>query len=135
MSPPEKNYDYTGYNFKHKDLARKLRKEMTPHEKRLWFGQLRNYPVKFYRQRSIDRFIIDFYCPQARLVIELDGSQHYTLEGRQYDEIRSEILERYQLEVLRFSNLEIDRQFQAVCDKIDQTVRKQLQKFPDEAAD
>ena len=102
---------------------------MTPQEKRLWFCYLRDYPVKFYRQRSIDSFIVDFYCPKARLVIELDGNQHYTLEGKEYDEIRTEILERYELKVIRFSNLEINRHFPEICSVIDRTVKVRLNKL------
>lgn len=62
------------------DVARRLRREMTPQEQRLWYVFLRKYPVKFYKQRIIESFIVDFYCADARLVIELDGSQHYTEE-------------------------------------------------------
>ncbi len=129
MRSGEKNWNFTGYNFKHKERARGLRKDMTPQEKRLWFCYLRDYPVKFYRQRSIDSFIVDFYCPKARLVIELDGNQHYTLEGKEYDEIRTEILERYELKVIRFSNLETNRHFPEICSVIDRTVKVRLNKL------
>lgn len=129
MPPDEKNYDFTGYNFKQKELARKLRKDMTPHEKRLWFDYLKNYPVKFYRQRSIDRFIVDFYCPKARLIIEIDGSQHYTPEGEEHDRFRTDILEQYKLEVIRFSNIQIDHLFPAVCSEIDNMVKSQLRRL------
>ena len=74
------------------DVARRLRREMTPQEQRLWYVFLRKYPVKFYKQRIIESFIVDFYCADARLVIELDGSQHYTEQGKCYDEERSQIL-------------------------------------------
>ena len=65
--------------------ARRLRREMTPHERKLWYLFLRRYPVKIYKQRIIGRFIVDFYCASARLVIELDGSQHYEPQGLAYD--------------------------------------------------
>jgi len=78
---------FTGYNSKMKETARSLRKNMTRQEKHLWYDFLRDYPVKWYRQRSVDRFIVDFFCFKARLVIELDGSQHYTEDGMEYDSI------------------------------------------------
>jgi len=72
--------------------ARRLRREMTPHERKLWYLFLRRYPVKIYKQRIIGRFIVDFYCASARLVIELDGSQHYEPQGLAYDAERSQFL-------------------------------------------
>ncbi len=104
--------------------ARKLRREMTPHERKLWYLFLRKYPVKIYKQRIIDNFIVDFYCASAKLVIEIDGSQHYEEAGRQYDEERTAVLEGYGLKVIRFANSEIDRQFQAVCEAIDMLIRE-----------
>ena len=124
--PSEKDYLFTGHNSQHTEAARRLRKDMTPQERHLWYDYLRNYPVKFYRQRPIDQFIVDFYCSKAHLVIELDGSQHYTVEGITYDQIRSEILNQYQLEVMRFSNVEIDRNFQGVCGEIDRKVKERM---------
>ena len=100
-----------------------LRHEMTPQEKRLWYAYLRTYPVKVYRQRVIEHFIVDFYCPLARLVIELDGSQHYTEQGKAYDEERSAILHGYGLKVLRFSNRDVNNHFDAVCETIDREVQ------------
>lgn len=122
----KKDRSYTGYNPRLKESARALRKNMTKHEKHLWYDFLRDYPVKFYRQRPIDRYIVDFYCSKAHLVIELDGSQHYTEDGELYDTIRTEILEQYDLHVLRFSNLEIDRNFRGVCDTIDYIVKERI---------
>ena len=97
---------------------------MTKQERHLWYDFLRAYPVQFYQQRAIDRFIVDFYCAKARFVIELDDSQHYTVEGMEYDRQRTEILEKYHLEVLRFTNLEVDREFDAVCREIDRKVKE-----------
>ena len=77
------------------NVARVLRRNMTRQEKHLWYDFLRYYPVKIYKQRIIDNFIADFYCHSARLVIEFDGSQHYTNQGKAHDEARTEILERY----------------------------------------
>ena len=103
--------------------ARQLRREMTPQERKLWYLFLRTYPVKFYKQRIIDSYIVDFYCASAKLVIEIDGSQHYSEEGKQQDEVRTRILHRYGLHVLRFSNREINVNFNAVCESIHQTVQ------------
>ena len=118
---------FTGYNSKMKETARSLRKNMTRQEKHLWYDFLRDYPVKWYRQRSVDRFIVDFFCFKARLVIQLDGSQHYTEDGMEYDSIRTDILEKYNLEVLRFTNMEVDANFRDICETIDGKVRERVQ--------
>ena len=107
--------------------ARRLRREMTPHERKLWYLFLRKYPVKIYKQRIIGSFIVDFYCASARLVIELDGSQHYEPQGMAHDSERSAFLKTLGLEVLRFSNREIDRNFYDVCTQIDIAIQKRLQ--------
>ena len=108
------------------ETARQLRREMTPHERKLWYLFLRKYPVKIYKQRIIGRFIVDFYCASAKLVIELDGSQHYEPQGMAYDEERSAFLTALGLQVLRFSNREIDRNFGGVCEQIDRTIRNRV---------
>ena len=107
--------------------ARRLRREMTPHERKLWYLFLRKYPVKIYKQRIIGRFIVDFYCACANLVIEVDGSQHYESQGMAYDEERSAFLSALGLQVLRFSNRDIDRNFRGVCEQIDISIQKRLQ--------
>ena len=107
--------------------ARRLRREMTPHERKLWFLFLRKYPVKIYKQRIIGKFIVDFYCAAAKLVIEVDGSQHYEPQGMAYDIERSAFLSALGLEVLRFSNREIDREFRGVCEQIDMTIQMRLE--------
>ena len=109
------------------DNARRLRREMTPHERKLWYLFLRKYPVKIYKQRIIGRFIVDFYCASAKLVIEVDGSQHYEPQGMAHDFERSAFLTALGLEVLRFSNREIDRDFPSVCEQIDITIQSRLQ--------
>ncbi|MBR4056573.1 MAG: endonuclease domain-containing protein [Oscillospiraceae bacterium] len=106
------------------DNARRLRREMTPHERKLWYLFLRKYPVKIYKQRIIGSYIADFYCASAKLVIEVDGSQHYELQGMAHDTARSEFLADLGLEVLRFSNTDIDRDFDAVCAQIDLAIQK-----------
>ena len=125
----DKNYDYTGYNKKLIEPARKLRKDMTPQEKQLWFRFLKNYPVKFVRQRPIANYIADFYCSKAKLVIEIDGSQHYTEDGMEYDNFRSEVINILDVEVIRFSNYDIDNNFEGVCMEIDKVVAD-LTKLP-----
>ena len=100
---------------------------MTPHERKLWYLFLRKYPVKIYKQRIIGRYIVDFYCASAKLVIEVDGSQHYEPQGMAYDEERSVFLSALGLEILRFSNRDIDRNFRTVCEQIDITVQGRLQ--------
>ena len=107
--------------------ARRLRREMTVHERKLWYLFLRKYPVKVYKQRIIGRFIVDFYCASAKLVIELDGSQHYEPQGMAYDSERSAFLNGLGLEVLRFSNRDVDSSFHGVCAQIDRTIQKRLQ--------
>ena len=112
---------------KNKELltpAKNLRKSMTRHEKHLWYDFLRYYPAKIYKQRIIDNFIADFYCHQARLVIELDGSQHYTDEGKEYDDKRTEVFKKYDIKVIRFSNKDIDENFEGVCYVIDKTIKE-----------
>ena len=109
------------------NVARSLRRNMTRQEKHLWYDFLRHYPVKIYKQRIKDNFIADFYCHNARLIIELDGSQHYTEQGQLHDEARTEILEKYGLYVLRFSNKDIDDKFEGVCIMIDKIIRDRME--------
>lgn len=84
---------------------------------------MRNYEIKFQRQRTIDDFIADFYCQKANLIIEINGAQHYSEEGIKKDKYRTEKLERYGLTVIRFSNIQIDKDFYDVCEYIDNTVK------------
>ena len=105
-------------------LARQLRREMTKEERRLWYDFLRIYPVRFLRQRVIGNYIVDFYCAQAKLVIELDGSQHYEADATQKDAERTAFLEQYGLRVLRFANNEVNENFSGVCEYIDLAVKQ-----------
>lgn len=105
-------------------LARQLRREMTKEERRLWYDFLRTYPVRFLRQRVIGNYIVDFYCAQAKLVIELDGSQHYEADATQKDAERTAFLEQYGLRVLRFANNEVNENFSGVCEYIDLAVKQ-----------
>ena len=99
--------------------ARSLQKRMTKEEAKLWYQFLRLYIPRFHRQYVIGNYIVDFYCHQAKLVVELDGSQHCEPEEIVYDQIRTAYLQSQGLEVLRFSNLDVMRQFQSVCEVID----------------
>ena len=99
--------------------AKELRKGATKQENHLWYDFLRGYPMRFQRQKTIDGFIADFYCHVARLVVEVDGSQHYDEQGLAYDKERSAIFAEYGVKVIRFSNLEIEQSFQEVCSAID----------------
>ena len=110
------------YNGKNIQLARALRKNSTPEENHLWYDFLSNYKVRFQRQKAIDNFIADFYCYRARLVIEIDGSQHYSSDGKKKDDFRTEILEGYDLKVIRFTNIQIRENFDGVCRYIDTIV-------------
>ena len=109
------------------NIARILRRNMTRQEKHLWYDFLRYYPVKIYKQRIIDNFIADFYCHSARLIIELDGSQHYTSRGRTHDAARTEVLEKYGILVLRFSNKDVDDYFEDVCRRIDKVINERME--------
>lgn len=95
-------------------------------ENHLWYDFLRTYPVRFQRQKVIAGFIVDFYCHRARLVLEIDGSQHSSEQGLSYDAERSAVLARYQLTVLRVKNAEIDHRFFSVCQQIDRIVKTKL---------
>ena len=108
------------------DNAKELRKNMTKEERHLWYDFLRAYPVRFLRQKVIDNYIVDFYCHEARLVIELDGSQHYTADGRWYDQLRTERIEKHNLTVIRIPNDEVFRHFREICDYIDHVVQQSL---------
>ena len=107
-------------------LAKTLRKNMTPWERKLWYLYLRNYPVRFQRQKAIDNYIVDFYCAKARLVVELDGSGHYQPDQTAADSVRTAALLQQGLQVIRVCNLDIDRNFRGVCEFIDESVRNSL---------
>ena len=114
------------YNGKHISLAKELRKNATSQENRLWYDFLRHYPIRFQRQKSIDEYIVDFYCHKAKLVIEIDGTQHFTSDGPRKDALRTEQLEQYGLQVLRLSNRQINEEFSRVCEYIDNAVKNSL---------
>ena len=114
------------YNKAHIPLAKALRKNMTPWEKKLWYDFLRSYPIRFQRQKAIGNYIADFYCAKAKLIVELDGGGHYTQEQSKKDALRTEELEKMGLSVLRICNLDVDRNFSGVCEYIDMAVNKSV---------
>ena len=107
-------------------LAKQLRKEMTKEERHLWYDFLRTYPVRFSRQKVLGKYIADFYSAEARLVIELDGSQHYENDNMEKDAERTDYLKGYGLKVIRIPNNEVSRNFRGVCEYIDAAVRESL---------
>ena len=109
-----------------KGFSTALRKNQTKEEKHLWYDFLRQYPVRFNRQKVLGPYIVDFYCASAKLVIELDGSQHYSEEGSDDDKIRDRYLARLGIKVVRYSNLEITREFDAVCVDISEHVKERM---------
>ena len=106
--------------------AKSLRKNMTKEERHLWYGFLRSYPVKFLRQKILGKYIVDFYCAEAKLIVELDGSQHYEEKGIKYDTERTNYLEQYGIRILRIPNNEVNQNFSGVCEYIDLAVRQSL---------
>ncbi|MDR0235645.1 endonuclease domain-containing protein [Acinetobacter sp.] len=117
------------YNKNLKQASRDLRNNMTDAEKYLW-SKIRNKQilgVQFYRQKPILKFIVDFYCPSANLVIECDGSQHYTDEGLEADRIRDHALEQLGLKVLRFDNRQVMGEIDAVVQVVLDVISLQLE--------
>ena len=104
--------------------AKKLRREMTKQERKLWYEFLRHHEFKWYKQRVIGSYIADFYCAKALLVVEIDGSQHYTEDGIEYDQIREQYINANNIKVIRFSNVDVDNNFDGVCYEIDLEVSK-----------
>ena len=118
------------YNKANIPLAKTLRKNMTPWERKLWYVFLHNYPVRFQKQKAIGNYIADFYCAKARLIIELDGGGHYMPEQAEKDEQRTNELNAMNLTVVRICNLDIDRNFYGVCEYIDRWVQNSLPQSP-----
>ena len=110
------------YNEKNIVIAKTLRKNATAQENHLWYDFLSKYKLRFQRQKAIGDFVADFYCHKAKLVIEIDGAQHYTEKGIEKDSFRTEILERYGLTVIRFTNSQVDTNFEGVCAYIDEVI-------------
>ena len=119
------------YNKSNIPLAKALRQNMTPWERKLWYNFLRSYPIRFQRQRAIGNYIADFYCARAGLVVELDGSEHYTPQQAERDSVRTGELEAMNLTVLRICNTDVDLNFAGVCEYIDAAVRKSVHRLSD----
>ena len=115
------------YNSQLVPLAKTLRKNMTKEERHLWYDFLRNYPVRFRRQKVIGSYIVDFYCADAKLIIELDGSQHYEDINREKDAERTAFLEQQGFSVIRIPNNEVTKNFSGVCEYIDILVNSTLE--------
>ena len=107
-------------------FAKQLRKEMTKEERHLWYDFLRSYPVRFSRQKVLGKYIVDFYSAEAKIVIELDGSQHYETDALQKDADRTVFLQGYGLTIIRIPNNEVSRNFCGVCEYIDAAVKQSL---------
>lgn len=119
------------YNKSNIPLAKALRQNMTPWERKLWYNFLRSYPIRFQRQKAIGNYIADFYCARAGLVVELDGSEHYTPQQAERDSVRIGELEAMNLTVLRICNTDVDLNFAGVCEYIDAAVRKSVPRLSD----
>ena len=113
-----------------KHNAQMLRKNQTKEERLLWNAFLRKYPIQFRRQYTIGSYIVDFYCHAAKLVVELDGSQHCEPSELEKDRIRTTYLESLGLQVLRFSNMDVWKQFERVCAEIDRIVKSRAGLVP-----
>ena len=107
------------YNKELTSLAKNLRRNMTHQERDLWYQYLRHHPFKFTRQKVLGKYIADFYCASAKLVIELDGSQHYDEKGMEADRERTQFLMQYGIRVLRIPNNAVSQNLRGVCDYID----------------
>ena len=111
-------------------LAKELRKRLTAEERHLWYDFLRAYPIRFFRQKVLGKYIADFFCSEAKLAIELDGSQHFEEQNAENDAVRTTFLEDYGLKVLRIPNNEINRNFKGVCEYIDAEVKEAIKNLP-----
>lgn len=96
-------------------ISKILRKQMTKEERHLWYDFLKNLPVTINRQKVIGKYVVDFYCASAKIVIELDGFQHYEEDAYQKDKERDGYLNSLGIKVLRYSNYDLNRRFEEVC--------------------
>ena len=110
------------YNRSNIPLAKVLRKNMTKQEKQLWYKFLRSYPIRFQRQKAIYDYIVDFYCAQVKLVVELDGGGHYSEEQAVKDAARTAELEKMGIKVIRVCNTDVDDNLRGVCEYIEYVV-------------
>lgn len=108
------------------EISKELKKEMTPQESQLWHQFLKDYPVRITRQKIINRFVVDFYCSRAKLIIEINGAQQDMFGNAVYDAKRVKILKGYGLNCIHFNNQEIEDDFESVCQKIGQTIKSKI---------
>jgi very-short-patch-repair endonuclease len=106
--------------------ARNLRKNETKEEKHLWYDFLSDYPARFRRQKVIGAYIADFYCDRSKLIIEIDGGQHFEPGAMEYDEKRTAYFQSLGIKVIRFTNLDIHERFEGVCYTIDEAVKTRI---------
>ena len=106
--------------------AQELRKTMTLEERTLWYQYLRTYPVQWNRQKVFGKYIVDFYCKRAKLVLELDGSQHFEPDYVKQDAVRTQYLNSLGLHVLRFTNLDVKNNLRGVCQCIDEADKHRM---------
>ena len=106
--------------------VKELRKNMTKEERHLWYDFLKDYPVRFSRQKVLGKYIVDFYSASAKIIIELDGSQHFEEAGQKYDKNRDEYLKEYGLNIIRIPNNEINENFDGVCEYLDKEIKQSL---------
>ena len=114
------------HNKKLLPFAKSLRKNMTPEERHLWYDYLKQKNIHFIRQKILGNYIVDFYCAKAKLVIELDGSQHFEEDAIKYDKERTKFLEQYGLRIIRIPNNEIKQNFDGVCEYLDNIILQSL---------
>ena len=118
------------HNLKLDHIAKTLRRNMTKEERHLWYDFLKELPVMVHRQKVIGTYIVDFYIAKGKLVIELDGSQHYELEGKKTDEVRDAYLQSMGLRILRYSNADVNCRFDAVCQDIRNHLHEAINQKP-----
>ena len=112
------------HNKKLTENAKTLRKNLTKEERHLWYDFFKSLPIMVHRQKVIGNYIVDFYIAEAKLVIELDGSQHFETEGKQADAARDAYLQSLGLTVLRYANSDVNRNFNGVCEDIWNRLKK-----------
>ena len=118
------------YNCKLVSNAKQLRKSMTKEERHLWYDCLKQLPVTVHRQKVLGPYIVDFYIASQKIVIELDGSQHYEPEHQEKDATRDAYLKENGFQILRYSNADINFRFQNVCDDIWTHLQKCIRNLP-----
>ena len=118
------------FEYQKQNLAnsKRMRRKMTPWERKLWLFFLRDFQYHIYKQRPIKNYIVDFYCAKAKIAIEPDGSGHYTEENIAKDKERTSELESLGIKVLRYSNRDVDTNFDAVCESIRSAIEERVKK-------